>query len=130
MKNTILKYVFAVLAGAGIALAVMASRGIFEEERTVQIMGILSDGFFVAGVILSCVGLIIFVGNGGVFDMLAYSMLLFFSLFRKNLERKYKDFYEYREAKKGRKRSLAFLLLVGLFYVALAALFLALYSTL
>ncbi len=130
MKNTILKYVFSVLAGAGIALAVMASRGIFHEDRTVQIMGILSDGFFVAGVVLSCVGLIIFVGNGGVFDMLAYSMILFFSLFRRNLERKYKDFYEYREAKKGRKRSLAFLLLVGLFYVALAALFLALYSTL
>ena len=41
MKNTILKYVFAVLAGAGIALAVMASRGIFGEERTVQIMGMM-----------------------------------------------------------------------------------------
>ena len=130
MKNTVLKYTFAVLAGAAIALAVMASRGIFQEERTVQIMGILSDGFFAAGVILSCVGLIIFVGNGGVFDMLAYSVLLFFSLFRRNLERKYKDFYEYREAKKGRKRSLAFLLIVGLCYVALAALFLILYSTL
>ena len=130
MKNTVLKYAFAVLAGAAIALAVMASRGIFQEERTVQIMGILSDGFFAAGVILSCVGLIIFVGNGGVFDMLAYSVLLFFSLFRRNLERKYKDFYEYREAKKGRKRSLAFLLIVGLCYVALAALFLILYSTL
>ena len=130
MKNTILKYTFSVLVGAGIVLAVIASRGIFDEVRIVQIMGTLSDGFFAAGVTLTCVGLIIFVGNGGVFDMLAYSVLLFFSLFRRNLERKYKDFYEYREAKKGRKRSLAFLLIVGLCYIALAALFLILYSTL
>ncbi len=129
-KPTLLKYLIAILIGAGISLAVMGARGIFAEERAVQVMAILSDAFFVSGIILTCVGLIIFAGNGGVFDMLAFSMVLFFSLFRKNLERKYKDFYEYREAKKGTKRSLAFLLIVGLCFIALAGVFLALYYTL
>ncbi len=126
-RSTVLQYVISALVGVCISVGVMSARGIFSEDRPVQIMAMLSDGFFVAGIVLSCVGLIIFVGNGGVFDMLAYSMILFFSLFRKNLERKYKDFYEYREAKKGTKRSLAFLLIVGLCYIALAALFLILY---
>lgn len=128
-KSTVLQYVISVLVGVCISVGVMSARNVFTEDDPTQVMAILSDGFFVAGVVLSCVGLIIFVGNGGVFDMLSYSVILFFSLFRKNLERKYKDFYEYREAKKGKKRSLAFLLIVGLFYIALAALFLILYYT-
>ncbi len=130
MKNTLLKYLISALVGAGLALLVMYGRGLFAAERHETVYGILSDGFFAAGVILTCVGLIIFVSNGGLFDIFAYSAILFFSLFRRNLERKYKDFYEYREAKKGKKRSLAFLLIVGLVYVAVAALFLTLDLTL
>ena len=129
-KNTLIKYIVSFVIGALLAFIIMWTRGIFSEHRTVQIMAILSDGFFVSGVVLASIGLIIFAGNGGVFDMLSFSMILFVSLFRKNLQRKYKDFYEYREAKKGKKRSLAFLLISGLFYILVAGIFLIIYNSL
>ncbi len=132
MKKKLLGYGISLLIGAAVALLVMGLRGIFTETEPREIMRLLSDAFFVPGVILAGVGLLVFATNGGVFDMLAYSMILFVNLFRRNVQdRKYRDFYEYREAKKDRKRkSLAFLLVVGLFYIALAALFLILYGQL
>lgn len=132
MKKKLLAYGISFLIGAAIALLVMGLRGIFTETEPREIMRLLSDAFFVPGVVLAGVGLLVFATNGGVFDMLVYSVILFFNLFRRNVQdRKYRDFYEYREAKKDRKRrSLAFLLIVGLLYIALAALFLILYGQL
>ncbi len=129
MKHgNLLRYLIAVAAGAVLAFTVMAARGIFAEDRTQEIMRLLSDAFFVSGVVLAAVGGILFASNGGLFDMFGFAALLFFGLFKRNVsERKYKDFYEYREAKKGKKRSVAYLLLVGIGYIALAALFLLLY---
>ncbi len=132
MKRKLLAYGISLLIGAAMALIIMGVRGIFTETEPREVMRLLSDAFFVPGVLLAGVGLLVFATNGGVFDMLAYSVLLFFNLFRKNVQdRKYRDFYEYREAKKGRKRkSLAFLLVVGLFYILLAAIFLIVYGQL
>ncbi len=92
-------------------------------------MQILSDAFFVPGVLLAGVGLIIFASNGGAFDMLGFAVLLFFNLFRKDVnKRKYKDFYEYRQAKKDKKRSMAFMLITGLIFIAIAVIFIIVYA--
>lgn len=51
-----------------------------------------------------------------------------FWLFKKNpADRKYKDFYEYREAMKEKKRSYGYMVIVGLAYIAVSLIFLALY---
>lgn len=128
-KNTLIKYLVSFLVGGVMAFGFMLAKGIFSQSKTLNVISILCDAFFASGVILASVGLIIFASNGGAFDMLAFSMILFFSLFRKNLKRKYKDFYEYREAKKGKKRSLAFLLIVGIFYICVSGIFLIIWTS-
>ena len=70
----------------------------------------------------------IFASNGGAFDMLSYAFIRFFDLFRRDVRnKKYKDFYEYREAKKDKKRGMAFMLIVGVIFIALAGIMLIAY---
>ena len=127
-RGNILRYAIAAVFGAALALIIVSAKGIFAEDRTQEVMRLLSDAFFVSGIILTAAGLILFASNGGLFDMLGFAMILLFGVFKRDVsDRKYKDFYEYREAKKGTKRSVVYLLLVGICYVAIAALFLVLY---
>lgn len=120
-KKKILPYLIAATVGIAIMLAIVFANGVHIVADTKTVLQILCDGFFVPGVILACVGLFVFASNGGAFDMLAYAVILFFNLFRKDVnKRKYKDFYEYREAKKDRHYPIAFLLIVGLVFLAVA----------
>lgn len=126
--KTVYKYLITVAVGLVIAFFALLARDIFHLAATVDIMKAFCDAFFVSGVLLTCIGGLVFVSNGGVFDMLAYGVRTFFTAFKRNVtDRKYKDFYEYREAKKGKKRSFAFLLVVGIAYIAVSMVFLALY---
>lgn len=126
----ILPYLITALIGAAAAVLVICLKSVWAlpvRER----MGALSDAFLLPGAILAGVGLLIFASNGGVFDMLAFAALMFFNLFRRDMsKRKYKDFYEYREAKKGKHRDMAFMLIVGLVYIAVSVIFLIIYSNL
>lgn len=124
-----LSYIIASSVGAVIVIIIVCAQRIWESASTTQIMGVLSDAFFAAGVCLGGVGLIVFASEHGLFDMLGYAVRLFFDLFRRDVtKRKYKDFKEYREARAAReKKSTAFLLLVGLAYIAVAGIFLIVY---
>ena len=122
-------YIVSATVGIVIFITIICAKKIWNADETYETMQILSDACFVPGVLLAGMGLIIFASNGGVFDMLAYGMIRFFDLFRKDpRNKKYKDFYEYREAKKGRKRSVAFMLIVGCAFIALAVIFLIVYE--
>ena len=126
--KTVYKYLITVAAGFVITFIALLARDIFHLTATVDFMKAFCDAFFAAGVLLACVGGLVFVSNGGVFDMLAYGVRTFFTAFRRNVtDRKYKDFYEYREAKKSSKRSFSFLLIVGIVFIAISMIFLALY---
>lgn len=130
MSRNALRYISAFAVGALIALIVMSVQGIFEESRTAEILRILCDSTFISGVCLACVGLILVASNGGMFDMLGYGAIMFFNVFRRNLkDRKYKDFYEYKKSKEGRKRSTAYLLITGLCYIAVSIIFLIAYNS-
>lgn len=123
-----LPYIVSAIVGVAIFITIICVKGIWNESETHNVMSILSDACFVPGVILAGVGLLIFASNGGAFDMLAYAFIKIFDLFRRDYSaRKYKDFYEYREAKKDKKRGMAFMLIVGLVFIALAAIFLIVY---
>lgn len=123
-----LKYIITAAIGIAAALVIMFTRNVTGQETLKQVFTILSDSFFVPGVCLVCVGFIVWASSGGVFDMLAYGFITLFDTFRRDVSRrKYKDFYEYRQAKKGEKRGFGFLLLVGLAFIAVAAVFTAVY---
>lgn len=114
--------------GIIIAFIALLVRDIFHLTAVVDIMKAFCDAFFVSGVLLTCIGGLVFVSNGGVFDMLAYGVRTFFTAFKRNVtDRKYKDYYEYREAKKANKRSFSFLLVVGIVFIVISMIFLALY---
>jgi len=126
-----LPYLITAAIGAAFAILIMFAKHIHTlpptAENAREIMHILCDSFFVPGVILAGVGLIIFASNGGVFDMLAFATIKFFDLFKKDAKGKYKDYYDYREAKKDRKTKMSFMLIVGLAYIAVSVIFLIVY---
>lgn len=123
-----LKYIIAAAIGIAVALIIMFTRNITGQDTVKQVFTILSDAFFVPGICLVGVGFIVWASNGGVFDMLAFGFLSLFDVLRKDIsKRKYKDYYEYRQAKKGEKRGFGFMLLVGLAFIAVAAVFTAVY---
>ena len=68
-------------------------------------MGVLSDGFFAASVLVGGIGLISFAGKFGTFDMLSYGTRSFFGNFFHSLRDDLpKTFYDYKVKKdeKGR----------------------------
>ena len=106
--KTLLQYSITAAIGICVAVVIMAVKGLFggAELAAKDVYQILCDAFFVPGVIIGGVGLIVFASHGGVFDMLGYAVRLFFDLFRRDVtKRKYRDFYEYKEAKKDKQRS-------------------------
>lgn len=123
-----LPYIISAVIGIIIFVIIICTKGIWKYDEPKVVVQILCDAFFVPGVCLAGVGLLIFASNGGAFDMLAYAVIRFFDLFRKDVRnKKYKDFYEYREAKKDRKRGMAFMLIVGAAFIALAVIMLIVY---
>lgn len=125
MKTKLLKYGISAAVGVALALIIMIAKGAFTEDSTVQLMSILCDSFFVPGVVLTCAGLLVFVSNGGVFDMLAYAFILIGYTFKRDIsKRKYHSYYEYKESKKDRKKGMGFLLIVGIIFIVISVCFL------
>ena len=121
-------YLISAAVGLIIFIIIICTKKIWDAEGTAEVMRILSDASFVPGVLLAGFGLILVASNGGLFDMLAYSIIRIFDLLKRDPRNtKYKDFYEYREARKGKKRSNAYLLLVGITFIFVAAIFLIVY---
>lgn len=114
--------------GLIIAFLALLPRDIFHLTAAVDIMKAFCDAFFVSGVLITCIGGLVFVSNGGVFDMLAYGMRTFFESFKKNVtDRKYRTYYDYKESKKDKKRNFGFLVVVGVAFIVISLVFLALY---
>ncbi len=112
------------LAGLVIALAVAATRGLFTAGESPEIQKIVSDGCFVASVCLIGFGLLLFAGNGGTFDMLAYGVKSVFSVFQPAKKRKNREtFYEYRTRRQAKKKPFALLIVAGCGFLVLSLLF-------
>ncbi len=127
MKSYI-KYILATVAGIALALSLMFGRELFSATTAEDAYKILCDAFFVPGALILCWGMLMFVSNGGVFDFLSYSMITFFSIFKKDIsKRKYHDFYSYKAAQEEKPKSFGFLVVVGLVFLVISTVFLILY---
>ncbi len=125
----LLQYGVTAAIGALIAWLVAAYRG-FDAALTFSLNArYLSDGFFVAGLLLAGFGALIWISTTGFFDLLAYgfrSLLVLFTALVKPSE--HKTFYEYKlERESGRKKGAWYILFVGLIYLAAAYTFLRVY---
>ena len=128
--KTVYRYLITTGVGMLIVLLIVLMKNGFTETDVEIAMQIWCDAFFVSGVFLTCGGLIVVASNGGVFDMLGYAVSLLWYTFKSSkVERKYKTFYDYREAREDRKRSVSYVLIVGLAMLAISVVFLILYDT-
>ena len=72
------------------------------------------DAFSVSGALGVAFGLLVLASNGGAFDILIYGFRSFTQMFKKDpIERKYGGYYEYQQAKRSKKRSFWYLVIVG-----------------
>jgi len=123
-----LKYIITAAAGLIAAVGLMFSLGIVKASGVNEVMRILSDSFFVPGAVLCGIGLIAVVSKGGFFDIFGYGFISFVAIFKKDVKkRKYKDYVEYKQAKRESKFSVWFLLIVGLAFILVAVIFLVLF---
>ena len=124
----ILSYLIPTLICLGFSLLIVISKNIFRVSSIKQIMQIVCDGCFAPGVIILCIGLLIWASNEGTFDMLAYGITKIFDVFRKDMSKvKYKTFYDYRVAKQDEKKSFSHLVLVGIIFCGISFVFLMIY---
>ena len=65
---------YAITTAIALAVGVLIelSRGIFQEDELDMIVTIVSDAFFIPGVLLICVGLIVYASNEGLFLSISY----------------------------------------------------------
>ncbi len=92
-------------------------------------MLILCDAFFVAGILLALFGVLLWIASTGFFDSIAYIGRTAAHLLLPFLHGERKSFYEYKlEKQEKRKETLSFVIYVGLGFLAVALVFLALWS--
>ena len=72
--------------------------------------------------------MLIFSSNEGVFDGLVFSVASFINMFRKNYKPKYKNYYDYKENRAGKKYSFGFLLICGIILLAVSMVMYLFYS--
>ena len=118
--RSIKKYLITLLVGFVGVFCILWAKDIFAQTEAVKIFHILCDAFFVVGVVITGVGLLVFSNNEGTFDMLVYGVSSFFDLFRKVSKKKYPTFYDYRVSRQGKKIGFGFMLLCGIFFLVIA----------
>lgn len=123
-----LKYFITLFVGFLLAFGIMWSKDLFAQVDPARIFHILCDSFFVVGVVFTGMGLLIFTSNEGTFDMMIYGVRSFFDLFRKNPSKKYPTFYDYRTSRESKKLKFGFMLICGLFFIAVSLVMYYLYT--
>ena len=125
----IIKYIIIIALGLLTALYIAHTKEIFEQTDKKTIYHILHDSLFVPGVIISGIGLLIYVSNEGVFDGIAYGVISFIGLFKSKSERKYNSFVEYKEMKHANPMKSGFIVISGLIILALSIVAYVLYAS-
>lgn len=129
MKNKIMEhgkgYLITTAIGAVLTIWILFARGVFAGYMpAATLMKALSDGFFVPGVLITGVGLLVWVAGEGTFDIMAYGVKLLWDVFRNEWE----SFHDYK-ARKGEKGkpAVSFILHVGVLFLLLAGVFTGLF---
>ncbi len=127
----LVKYAIAIAIGAGMAFAVLGLRGWSTAATETERIRCLADAFTVPGVILSLVAVLVWLGNEGSFLGITYlgsRIVRALVPMGKTFERHetYRD-YVARKREKGGVKGYAFLLWVGLAFLAVAVVFTVLF---
>ena len=115
----------ALAVGAIIAL----SRGIFQEDEIDMIITIISDAFFIPGVLLICVGLIVYASNEGLFLSISYGFKAIGRTITAKKDEKLMDekYHEYYARQIEKKTKCKHFLIVGIVFVVISLVFVVVY---
>lgn len=114
------KYLITLLIGFGAVALLLWVKGITAQTEAVDVFHILCDVFFAVGFFITAAGLLVLSSNEGTFDMLIYGTKSFLDMFRKNSIKRYDSFYDYRMERSEKKIPFGFLLICGLFFLAIS----------
>ena len=127
-KETLIKYAVCFGIEALIAFLVIWSKGFFTERASVNIQ-ILSDAFFVSGVLMTLfAGMLYISGEGGLIGIgfvLRNVVLAFMPMGRAKHE-KYAD-YRQRKLSEAKKQNNSCILVTGLFFLIIGIIFTAIW---
>lgn len=127
-----LKYFIAFGVGLVMMVLLFWKFGLFSGEKLYdfEIYRIVADSCFVPGILIFSSGALVWVSRNGAFDALGYSIKYFFNIrFRRDNELTKETFYEYKERRsKEPKTPCLYLVLTGLFFMAVAAVFVVLFN--
>lgn len=128
-KKLVTRYGVTFLIGLVIAFLVAFIKGVFRAVDPAATYMALCDGAFVAAVLLIGIGLMVWLGNMGTFDMMSYGFKSFAGLFSKNAENRKPEgsFFNYTQKKAEKKSPFLFIVIVGIVFLLLAFLFNGLY---
>ena len=144
IKTKILQYVITFGACLLLCFIYVAIAGIFKDWQTVvndtgwkitneqsKVFFLLSNAFFVIGVLCTAAGLLVVAANGGAFEMFVYGIKRFISLFKKDPSKvKFQTFYDYHVYRSQQpKQSYLFLILIGLLYIGVSIIFVFIYQS-
>ena len=116
--------------GIGLVLAgaVILNQGVFSVSGA-DVIRIVCDGFFVAGVLMLAAGLLKWISNEGGMDGLNYALKVGVARIKRDYEGSRKSFADYREEREKKATSPLPLILSGVIHLAIAMAFLALYNS-
>lgn len=121
------RYLITLLIGFIGAFLIVCSKDLFAQTALGSVFHILCDAFFVVGVVMTSAGLLVFSSNEGTFDIIVYGVRSFADLFRKRGLRQYETFYDYRMGRAESKMKFGFILISGLFFLAVSMVMYLLY---
>ncbi len=122
-------YFITAAIGLVVSICISISRGIFAVETIAGVFTILSDAFFVPGILFLCIGLILYATNEGLFNAMTYGMkILGRSLTGRKGEKIIdEEFHEYHARLSQKKSKIKHFLIVGVLNIIISILFVVVY---
>lgn len=123
------EYAITTVAAFVVGILIALSRGIFQEDEIDMIITIISDSFFIPGVLLICVGLIVYASNEGLFLAISYGFKVIGRTITAKkdetlINEKYHEYYARQIEKKAKCKHF---LIVGVAYVVISLVFVIVY---
>ena len=130
LKKRLLQY--GITAGIGLlaSLLIMNAQGLFVLfGNNTQTWSILSDAFFVPGIILVSLGALIWIAGTGLFDSVSYALSVAAHAIIPFLKNRPKNYYDYKSERESKgSRTPMFILYTGGGFLLLAVVFLIAYG--
>ena len=126
--SRLVKFYAPLAIGLVIFFAVPLSAGLFSAESVKSVMGMLSDGAFVAGILLAGAGGLSFAASKGMYDVFGYGFNTMKDHFVLKKNKRAGSLYDYKQKKDAERRGwLKETLFVGLGFIVLAGVFMIAY---